>query len=165
MIIELGALGSVVNAMAMIGSVIYLALQVRQANRLARLSVIDSLRDATNHFREVLLCGDNLEVWVKGVNANAELTDTERYRWNELALYLWDSTQATYLRAAQLGERYTVRRIAYSVRYASRGADFLVWWNERRDRFHPAFVTFVDDHLGQSLESLKGAELMLRRPV
>ena len=161
MITELGALGSVANAMAMTGSVIYLALQVRQANRLARLSAIDSLRDATNNSREVLLCGDNLEVWVKGVNFSAELTDMERHRWNELALYLWDSTQATYLRAVQLGERYTVRRIAYAVRYASSGAAFSVWWNERRERFHPAFVTFVDDHVGQSLELLKGAELTL----
>jgi hypothetical protein len=54
--------------------------------------VIDSLRDATHHFREVLLCGDNLAVWVKGVNANAELTAAARYRWNERALYLADST-------------------------------------------------------------------------
>lgn len=164
MINELGALGRVVNAAAMIGSVIYLALQVRQANRLARLSAIDSRRDATNHFREVLRSGDNLEVWLKGIQSNAELSDTERYRWNELGLSLWDSAQATYLRAAQLGEPYTVYRIAYSVRYASGGLYFTDWWNERRERFHPTFVKFVDEHLGLSIESLKDPKLTLRRP-
>ena len=42
---KLGYLGSFINAIAMIGSVIYLAAQVRQANHLARLSAIDMLRD------------------------------------------------------------------------------------------------------------------------
>lgn len=41
---ELGYLGSFVNAVAMVGSVIYLALQVRQANKMARLSALDALR-------------------------------------------------------------------------------------------------------------------------
>ena len=35
---KLGYLGSFINALAMIGSVIYLALQVRQANQIGRAS-------------------------------------------------------------------------------------------------------------------------------
>ena len=152
---KLGYIGSMVNAAAMVGSVAYLALQVRQANRLARLSAIDALRDATNQFREVLLTSDNVDVWLKGIQRPDEMTDLERYRWDELALYLWDSTQATYLRAVHLGERFAVRRIGYTVRYASGGVRFKDWWNARRDRFHPDFARFVDDNLGKPLESLR----------
>lgn len=146
---KLGYLGSFINALAMVGSVIYLALQVRQSNRLAKLSAIDALRDATNQFREVLLAGDNVDVWLKGAQHYHELTDPERYRWDELALYLWDSTQATYLRAVHLGERFAVSRVGYTVRYASRGVMFKTWWEPRRERFHPDFVRFVDDNLGK----------------
>lgn len=151
---KLGSIGSMVNAMAMVGSVAYLALQVRQANRLARLSAIDALRDATNQFREVLLAHDNVDVWLKGIQSPDDMTDTERYRWNELALYLWDSTQATYLRAIHLREEFAVRRIGYTVRYASGGERFKAWWNERRGRFHPDFVRFVEDNLGKPIESV-----------
>lgn len=151
---KLGYIGSMVNAVAMVGSVIYLSLQVRQANRLARLSAIDALRDATNQFREVLLTSDNVDVWLKGIQRPDEMTDTERYRWDELALYLWDSTQATYLRAVHLGERFAVRRIGYTVRFASGGVRFKAWWDARRERFHPDFVRFVDDNLGKPVESV-----------
>lgn len=162
---KLGYLGSFINAIAMIGSVAYLALQVRQANRLARLSAIDSLRDATNQFREVLLSGDNVDVWLKGIQCNDELTDTERFRWDELALYLWDSTQATYLRALHLKERFTVRRIAYTVRYASSGVRFKEWWGKRRERFHPDFARFVDDHMGKPVAALGGSPPLERVAV
>lgn len=153
---KLGYLGSFINALAMIGSVIYLALQVRQANRLAHLSATDALRDATNQFREVLLSGDNVDVWLKGIQHHDDMTDTERFRWDELALYLWDSSQATYLRAAHLGERFTVRRIGYTVRYASGGVRFKEWWGKRRERFHPDFARFVDDNLGQPIGTVGG---------
>ncbi len=151
---ELGYIGSFINALAMIGSVIYLALQVRQANRLARLSAIDALRDATNRFREVLLTDDNLDVWVKGIRQRPELTDSELYRWDELALYLTDSTQATYLRALHLGERFTVQRIGYSIRYASTAPGYAEWWRSRRDRYHPEFARFVEANIGQPVVSV-----------
>lgn len=164
---ELGYLGSFINAIAMIGSVVYLARQVRQANRLARLSATDALRDATNQFREVLLSGDNVEVWLKGIRRNEEMTDTERFRWDELALYLFDSTQATYLRALHLGEDFTVRRIGYTVRYASSGVtgQFKIWWGSRRERFHPDFVRFVDQNIGKPVESVGGSTPVERSEI
>ena len=153
---ELGYIGSFVNAMAMIGSVVYLALQVRQANRLAHLSATDALRDSTNRFREVLLNDDNIEVWLKGIRQADTLSDLERYRWDELALYLMDSTQATYLRALHLREPFTVSRIGYTVRYASAAPGYRVWWQNRRERFHPDFVRYVDDNIGKPIEPVNG---------
>ena len=160
---KLGYLGSFINAIAMIGSVIYLAAQVRQANHLARLSAIDTLRDATNSFREVLLNGDNVDVWFKGIQRYEDLTDLERYRWDELALFLWDSTQAIYLRALHLNERFIIRRIGYTVRFASGGKRFSTWWGARRERFHPDFARFVDDNIGKPVEPVL-AETVTVRP-
>jgi hypothetical protein len=144
---ELASLGSFINAIAMVGSVIYLAIQVRQSNRLARLSALDALRDGTNRFRELLLADDNCALWIKGIQRNAELTEFERYRWDELVLYFWDSTQATYLRALHLREPFAISRIGYTVRYASSGVTFHDWWARRRERFHPDFVGFVDRNM------------------
>ncbi len=150
----LGYLGSFISSIAVVASVIYVAMEVKRANRLARLSAIDALRDATNRFREILLQDGNLEVWLKGMQENDELTDLERYRWDELGLYLWDSTQATYLRAVDLDEKFTLRRIGYTVRFASAGQGFMRWWEPRRERFHPDFVAFVDDNIGKPREGL-----------
>lgn len=150
---ELASLGSFINAIAMVGSVIYLAIQVRQSNRLARLSALDALRDGTNRFRELLLAGDNCALWIKGIRRNGELSEYERYRWDELVLYFWDSTQATYLRALHLGERYAISRVGYTVRFAGNGPTFRNWWSQRRERFHPDFVRFVDEHLQQLAET------------
>ncbi len=151
---KLGYMGSFINAIAMIGSVVYLALQVRQANRLAHLSATDALRDSTNRFREVLLNGDNIEIWLKGIRHNDQMTDIERYRWDELALYFMDSTQATYLRARHLREPFTISRIGYTVRYASAAPGYGPWWQSRRERFHPDFARFVDDNLGKPVEAV-----------
>lgn len=162
---ELGYIGSFINAIAMIGSVVYLALQVRQANRLAHLSATDALRDSTNRFREVLLNGDNIEVWLKGIREKDQLTDLERYRWDELALYLMDSTQATYLRALHLGEPFTINRIGYTVRYASAAPGYGLWWQSRRERFHPEFARFVDDNLGKPVEAVNASSRNTREAV
>jgi hypothetical protein len=147
----LGYLGSFISSLAVVASVVYVAMEVKRANRLARLSAIDALRDATNRFREILLQDGNLDVWLKGVREE-EMTDIEHYRWDELALYLWDSTQATYLRAVELDEKFSVRRISYSVRFASQTDGFAKWFRVRRARFHPDFVAFVEDNLGKPLE-------------
>ncbi|MGE0483565.1 MAG: hypothetical protein AB7Q81_05470 [Gammaproteobacteria bacterium] len=151
----LGYLGSFISSLAVVASLIYLAQEMKRSNRLARLSAIDALRDATNRFREVLLQGDNLAVWLKGMREPDAMSEEERYRWDELGLYLWDSTQATYLRAVELEEPFTVRRIGYTVRYASTGPGFGRWWEPRRARFHPEFVAFVDTHMGQPIDGLE----------
>lgn len=153
----LGYLGSFISSLAVVASLVYVGMEVKRANRLARLGAIDALRDATNRFREVLLQGDNLEVWLKGMRTDVTLTPEEQYRWDELGLYLWDSTQATYLRAADLGEEFTVRRIAYTVRFASSGEKFRTWWEPRRERFHPDFIAFVESHLERPVEELHAA--------
>ena len=152
---NLGYIASFISALAVVLSLIYLGQEVHQSNRLARLTAIDALRDATNRFRELLLQdGDNLDIWLKGIQQPDEMTPIEEYRWDELALYLWDSTQATYLRAVELGESFTVRRIAYTVRFASGGTRFKGWWQIRRERFHPDFVDFVDSNIGQPIDEL-----------
>ena len=58
------------------------------------------------------------------------------------------------LRALHLGEPFTISRIGYTVRYASTAPGYALWWQSRRERFHPEFVRFVDDNLGKPIEAV-----------
>jgi hypothetical protein len=91
------AIAEVVAAVGVVVSLVYLAVQVRgnsellertvQANRTSNSqSVIQNYND----WRAVLLEGDNVDIWHRGINDLTALSSAERLRFNFLASsFVW----------------------------------------------------------------------------
>ncbi len=76
-IMELGAIGELVGGVAVIGSLIYVGLQVRQGNRLARERAHEEIARLASDFL-MQMDSDDVELMVRGTAALDSLSDVGR---------------------------------------------------------------------------------------
>ena len=99
---EIGAaIAEIISAVAVIASLIYLARQIIQANRIARSSVVSDVQQKYNDFYSLILSnGEIAALLAKLVQPNyVPATDTENQQIETIVTLLagiWFSTQASY---------------------------------------------------------------------
>ena len=75
----IGAIGEIVGAGAVVVTLIYLSLQIRETSRQMRVtSLTDSNALVADAFLPVYNNENNLRIWISGVNAPETLSDEER---------------------------------------------------------------------------------------
>ena len=148
-IMELGAIGELVGGVAVVGSLIYLALQVRQSNEGARAA---SIREVAGETNQVLLklCDPHM----------SQVVRTALHDFNGLSHN--DQTVA----AGFLSVLFRMAETTFTVRSSPRPAQLerlcaswvasngvRPWWSASKKTFNPRFV--------EELESLKASALPL----
>jgi hypothetical protein len=106
-----GAIGELVGAIAVVASLIYLAIQVRQNTRQialslesSRLAAFEQNVEAGNRARELLIADPSVtELFLKGLRAYRSLPRTDRFRCNMLFRNLLSAIQGGYIRQCTLG--------------------------------------------------------------
>ena len=94
----IGAIGEVVGAIAVILTLVYLAVQVRGNSELLQRTVqatrttnSQSVIENYNDWRAALLDGNNTDVWFRGINDLDALDSNERLRFTFLASsFMWN---------------------------------------------------------------------------
>lgn len=143
----LGAVAEVVGAIGVIGTLLYIAVQVRQTNNDSRIEAHQQItRDYEQHMANVAH-DQHVEAFVKGLNDYADLTPLERVKFDlcmsgyinliEETLYHEEGGKLPELRqmlSAYLGPRL----------FAYQG--FRDWWeHDRKAGFAEVTQSLVDD--------------------
>jgi len=144
----IAAVGEVSGAIAVVASVLYLAIQVRAANRESRAASVHSLQDALNQWLTTANTREIATLWLQGLEDYEALDPVDRVRFNaviqvlfriaedgraqveldRLPTEIWEAFEATL--AAVLG---------------SPGVK--VWWKTRDRFFTPPFREWVDTQI------------------
>jgi hypothetical protein len=106
-----GAIGEIVGAVAVVASLIYLAVQIRQNTRQislnlesSRLAAFEQNVESGNRAREVLITDPAVaELFLKGLADYRNLPPTDRFRCNMLLRNLLAAIQGGYIRHLSLG--------------------------------------------------------------
>lgn len=106
-----GAIGEIVGALAVVASLIYLAVQIRQNTRQisqnlesSRLAAFEQNVESGNRAREVLITDPAVaELFLKGLADYRSLPTTDRFRCNMLFRNLLSAIQGGYIRQLTLG--------------------------------------------------------------
>jgi hypothetical protein len=146
---DLGNIGEFVAAVAVLVSLIYLAVQIRQNTRTVRAAafqqVVDSLADFTSSLsrdRELI------EIVIKG-NADFEsLDEVERTRFDFAFISFFRRAENVVVQTEYgtlsadvwTGFRETLKS-------SLRAPGLREWWSHRRQRFHPAFQKFMEEQI------------------
>ena len=84
-ILELGAIGEFVSGVAVIGSLIYVGVQVRTSAHDQRMTAArDATRELANVVQGIVSNQESAELWLKGMNTFEELNTAERVRFSGL---------------------------------------------------------------------------------
>ena len=148
---DLGALGELVGAVATIGTLLYLAMQIRANNRLGsaearRTAFISEVSD----YGSIVSNQEVADIFNRGLQGMAGLDESERTRFSFLLAPFLGHTQLEYKEVAD-GLR---SRVDYERNFAARMRFLLTpggkeFWEMQRTTYDPGFSAEVDAWLAR----------------
>lgn len=143
----IGAIGELLGAVAVVGTLAYLAIQIRQHTRAVHSSTFQATTDALNHINMVIASDPDLvRVICSRPRSLDELTPEDRYRYSYILLSLFRVRETAYYQHLEgttaqqswIREEITMRNNLESP--AARE-----WWKTIGYGFAPEFTQYVND--------------------
>ncbi len=153
---DLGNLGEFIGAIAVVVTLVYLALQIRQNTahlsqntRSVHLSALQANVDSGQRVREVLILNPELsDLYLKGLRGYSELELSDRLRFGLLLENLLRSLQASYVRRLILEiEPDALEGTRKALDFLLDNAGVREWWSRNQDGFRPVFRDLVEERL------------------
>ena len=154
---DLGNLGEFIGAIAVVVTLVYLALQIRQNTahlsqntRSVHLSALQANVDSGQRVREVLILNPELsDLYLKGLRGYSELELSDRLRFGMLLNNILGSIQAAYVRnvVLDIDPDFLVGNTKLLLDSMLVHAGVREWWNRRRAEFRPDFRDLVEGRL------------------
>lgn len=150
-IMELGALGEFIGAIAVVATLVFLALEVRhgaktieETNRLERIAAIDRHNDSISRWRGRLMESEALaKIWIAAFNDEA-MNDSDRLRLQNMYIDFMNTQRANFARAKAVGEDGLARLSALSIANETFGSRMLMSrWDEARSWMQLVAAEFV----------------------
>jgi hypothetical protein len=147
---DLANLGDTVGGIAVLVTLVYLAREIRQNNRLVRASTYQQVASSLADFSATVMQNADLaEVYYRGTRLGLDVLDEverERCRMALMTFFrrveniFYQQTQGTLEPPAWAGIRASLRDILERPGVQQ-------WWNETHHRFNHEFVSFVASDL------------------
>jgi len=164
-----GALGDLVGGVAVVASLIYLALQVRHSarqtrenTRALRIASRSAVQDAFARWRALASDARLAELYLRGCQDYSALSRDERFQFGLVAQELFYAYETFFMQAVGTTSASIVTE---QLALAARPAGLREWWRRNRQLFDQAFAHEVDEAVatvsGQSAAQQDG----MRRPA
>jgi len=153
---EWGAIGEIIGGVAVVASLVYLAMQIRQNTRqlalsieATRLAAFERNVEAGNQIRDLFIkYPDVAELYARGVRNFRQLNDSERLRFGMILRNVFSSMQGAHVRHLTYGNDPA------GFDGAKRMLDDLVrlpgvrdWLNRNEPDWRPEFAALVAERL------------------
>jgi hypothetical protein len=143
---DLGNLGEFFGAVAVLASLLYLAVQIRQNTRSLRSAAYQSLSTSLSDLALSVAENDDLaKIWQIGMTDPGRLSEVERLRLQAFLTALYRQYQNLYFQKRQSlldEELWQAHRVTIMRHISSPGgAD---WWAIARDQHSKGFVEYVE---------------------
>lgn len=147
-----GALAELLGALGVIISLIYLATQIRSANRAAAVQAkLESTKLLTDYVDSLIRYPELSDLWLKGIADRESLSREDYIRFSNMALKAYWYFSAGYFQHRQgtLAEGEWKEVLAV-VDYWMMGKGTIRWWQTTgHHMFGPDFVAFINRRYGQ----------------
>ena len=150
-ITELGALGEFVGAIAVVVTLVYLAMQIKQNTAALKLS---TARDTTADLADINLMpaehAEFAELFLRGVQDYEALDGAEKLRlfgYFHKFCRTYENVHYQYMHNALEGDLYQGITNQFMALMSMPGAR--VYWQQRKSWYNPGFQAYVDGQLGR----------------
>ena len=142
---DLASVGSFVSGFAVLTSLIYLALQVRQTERNQQISIRHSRVSRTVELHVALADHAAADAWLHGSGSPQEITQTELSQYISLCRALFFHFEDSfYQREERLLNDAAFETVVAGVRLLARSPGFRAAWRIARPNFGGRFLDFMD---------------------
>jgi hypothetical protein len=148
---DLASVGSFVSGFAVLISLIYLALQVRQTKRNQQIAIRHSRATRVVELHLALADIAVAEAWLHGSGSPQEITRTELGQYNNLCRALFFHFEDSfYQREEGLLNDDAFETVVAGVRLSARSPGFRAAWRLARPNFGGRFLAFMDGEVARS---------------
>ena len=148
----LGAIAELLGALGVIASLLYLAVQMRGANRAAAVDAKLRAMDLLDNYMSMLIASPELnKLWMRGRKSLDGLSEDEYFQFSNMAFKGCWYFSASYFqyRRGTLSDDDWKEPLAI-IDYWITGKGFQAWWNKLgRTMFAPDFVQFIDGRIAR----------------
>ncbi len=142
---DLASLGSFVSGLAVLTSLIYLALQVRQTERNQQISIRHSRVTRTVELHLALSDPATADAWLHGLRSPEELTQTELIQFINLCrAHFFHFEDSFYQREERLLNDDAFETVVAGARLLARNPGVRAAWRLARLNFGGRFLGFMD---------------------
>ena len=153
----LGAIGEIVGAAGVIGSLLYLAGQVRSNSRQDRHASAQAVLDKLNGLIGQLAFAPGAgDVWTRGLSGLSALNDDEELvRFSSMLMQaFWAYEEVFHYRKAGVIEDWAWLHARAPIDQMMRTPGFQQWWKLRSDWFGEEFQAFLEERMPETTGSL-----------
>ncbi len=145
-VVELGALGEFVAAIAVVITLIYLALQIRQNTRATHAASFHAITDSFNHVNVALALTPALtRIWLAGATERSSLSDEEQWQFDLICLSYFHVFETIHYQArVGAGEGDLVATEERSLEALLATSGVREWWGENPYAFGPEVRAYID---------------------
>ena len=149
-----GAIGEIVGALAVVASLIYLAMQIRQNTRQismsldsAKLAAFERTVESSNHAREILITNPEVaDLFLKGIADYRNLPSSDKFRCNMLFRNLLSAIQGGYIRQLTMGgDSEQLEGTRQTLNTLVKNPGVRQWLDEVETDWRPEFAKVVAD--------------------
>jgi hypothetical protein len=142
---DLASLGSFVSGLAVLISLIYLALQVRQTKRNQQIAIRHSRVSRIVELHVALADPGVADAWLRGSGSPQEITQTELSQFTNLCRALFFHFEDSfYQREEGLLNDEAFETVVAGVRFSARSPGWRAAWRISRSNFGGRFLDFMD---------------------
>lgn len=146
-IARLANLSEIFGTAAIIVSLIYVAVQIRQNTKEMRLNAAQNVsRDLQNSLSHVASSNELADVHLRGMRDISNLAPAERHRFYTYVWHFLRSIEnAYYQQKAGVLEPYVWEGLEKAVSVSRRTSGYSAFWNDRRQFFSEEFQKYYDN--------------------
>jgi hypothetical protein len=148
---DLASVGSFVSGFAVLTSLVYLALQVRQTERNQQISIRHSRVSRTVDLHLSLADPAVADAWLHGLRSPEEITQTELSQFLNLCrAHFFHFEDSFYQREGGVLNDEAFETVVAGARLTSRSPGFRAAWKMARPNFGGRFLSFMDGVVARS---------------
>ena len=157
-ILELGAIGELVGGVAVVASLLYVGLQVRQNARSVRTGTFADTADSFNRFNLALATDPGLgDIVQHGRASRDELEPSERFKFDHFQLGIFRIIETLFYQTGQgTAEADLWKAIHQTLQFEMRQPGVRAWWQSNPHGFTEGFTRYVKSVL-ETQHSQSGA--------
>ena len=142
----IGAIGEIFGALAVFGSLVYLATQIRTQNRESRVASVHEINEAYRNTISILQEPEMTDLFIEAIDHFDELPPSKRIRFVVLMLSAFRIFEDGYFqwRAKRLENEAWESMLAPLVDFLAAEGPSKVW-ELRKHQFRPDFVAYIDN--------------------
>jgi hypothetical protein len=142
----ISAIGQIVGAVAVVISLVYLAVQVRQSTRSARAASFHAVTDSFNQLNTLLAHDESLaQIFQLGLQDIGQLNPVQRIRFDFFVLAATRIFETLFYQSRQgVGEQALWKAEEATMRSLLGNPGVRDWWQSNPFRFTPEFRAYVE---------------------